>query len=1015
LGKANHKNATRGNIETKQKSHVKSFKIVNTLKCIYTNADQLRNKMSEFQIRIRDQKPMIIGVTEVKAKNSKTKPLPTEYKMEWSNEYNMFHINLENDEGRGLILYVHNSLQASEVKTESNFQENLFVKLEINKHENAIVGLVYRSPSINTPEQHEKLRSLITEITNLKSTHQLIMGDFNYPLINWETMMADSDKSEEQKFVDCIEENFLFQAVNKPTRWRGTDNPTVLDLIITGNDKNIEDIEYQSPLGKSDHCVMVFNLVCCTELKENMTPRRRYNKGDYEGIRNELNNFNWDLYMNDAQNNIDESWNKFQTKIKQMEDKYIPLSKPRKKTNEIPLEKEVVETIKEKNRLNKKFIETKDERIRQKYNKVRNKAGKMVRRARKNYEKNLAKEAKTNPKKVWKYINLKSKVKEGIGDLRKDTNNPKSEKTKDDHEKANILADFFSSVFTEEPEEEIPELSARPITHEWDELKIKESTVVNLLKGLNQNKSPGIDNIHPTFLKELHMELEKPLTIIFNRSLKTKKVPCEWKKARISAIYKKGSKAQASNYRPVSLTSIACKIMEKVIRKHITEHLDRNNLFTEKQFGFMAGRSTSLQLINVLEEWTEAIDSGKTIDCLYMDYKKAFDTVPHKRLLKKLEAYGLGKNIIEWLQDYLSERRQQVSVNGQNSEWHNVTSGVPQGSVIGPLMFVLYINDLPEEVESSIYLFADDTKIFKIINTEEDQTYLQRDLNKLNKWTETWLLQLHPEKCKYLHIGKNLHWQDRKYDLGGKTIERSVEEKDIGVIIDQNLTFSKHISENVKKAHSMTAMIRRIFQFLDAKTFIPLYKTMVRTHLEYAHSVWAPFRAKDIDMIEGVQRRATKIIPGFAELTYEERLKRLKLPTLSYRRQRGDMIEVYKIIHGIYDSRVNKVLKLNNEVVDRTSTRGNPFKLYTQRPRLEMRKYSFSVRVAKVWNSLPEKVVTAKTVDSFKNRLDNFWRDQDILYCHKAELSTGSHRVLDTPEESDEEDPEGTCVGNPPK
>ena len=163
---------------------------------------------------------------------------------------------------------------------------------------------------------------------------------------------------------------------------------------------------------------------------------------------------------------MDETWNKFQTKINLLVDKFVPLSRPRKKINEIPLEKEVVETIKEKNRLNKRFIETKDEQIRKKYNKIRNKTGKLVRRARKNYEKNLAKEAKTNPKKVWKYINLKSKVKEGIGELCKDVNNPKSEKTKDDNEKANILADFFSSVFTKEPEAETPELQERQITHE---------------------------------------------------------------------------------------------------------------------------------------------------------------------------------------------------------------------------------------------------------------------------------------------------------------------------------------------------------------------------------------------------------------------------------------------------------------------------------------------------------------------------------------------------------------------
>ena len=411
-------------------------------------------------------------------------------------------------------------------------------------------------------------------------------------------------------------------------------------------------------------------------------------------------------------------------------------------------------------------------------------------------------------------------------------------------------------------------MTKKTIKQKWKEINITEENVSKILQNLKTDKSPGPDSLHPKLLNKLSKELAVPLTKIFTTSIKTNQIPTEWKKAKVSAIYKKGDKSQAGNYRPVSLTSVVCKVMEKLVRDHIMKHMTNNDLFTEKQYGFMAGRSTALQLINVLDEWTEALDNDSSIDCIYMDFQKAFDTVPHKRLLNKLDAYGIGEDMIDWTRNFLADRVQQVSVNGKNSKWHKVTSGIPQGSVIGPLMFIIYINDLPESVKSTIYLFADDTKIFKVLKTPEDKDILQSDLNKITKWTETWLLKLHPQKCKTLHVGKTDPDPDYKYELMGITLDNVEEEKDIGVTIDNQLTFDKHITEKVKKANSMSAMIRRIFHHLDEKSFTPIYKALVRTHLEYANSAWAPYKQKHIDMIEGVQRRATKQLPGLKNLSH---------------------------------------------------------------------------------------------------------------------------------------------------
>ena len=326
--------------------------------------------------------------------------------------------------------------------------------------------------------------------------------------------------------------------------------------------------------------------------------------------------------------------------------------------------------------------------------------------------------------------------------------------------------------------------------------------------------------------------------------------------------------------------------MEQCVKDHIVNHMIRNKLFSTQQFGFIKGRSTVLQLLNVIDSWTKALDRGESVDVVYLDFMKAFDTVSHKRLIGKLKSYGIEYYTLRWIQAFLSDRVQQVNVNGTNSEWANITSGIPQGSVLGTILSVLYINDLPENIVSNVYMFADDTKIFKTITSPHDQHTLQNDLDYLTSWSSKWLLWFHPDKCNLIHVGKTIQQEyaynqkidNTAYELGG--IE---EQKVIGVINDSNLEFDKHINQKINKANSIMAVIRRSFTTLNQHNFVPLYKALVRSHLDYAISIWSPYKQKYKDAIENVQRRATKQLPGMKNIPYEERLQRLKLPTLAYR------------------------------------------------------------------------------------------------------------------------------------
>ena len=536
------------------------------------------------------------------------------------------------------------------------------------------------------------------------------------------------------------------------------------------------------------------------------------------------------------------------------------------------------------------------------------------------------------------------------------------------------------------------------------------------LKKLKTNKSPGIDEMHPKMLRELKEEICKPLTIIFNKSLESKELPQIWKQAKISAIYKnKGSKRLACNYRPVSLTSIICKMMEAIIRDHIIEHMKKEKLFSKRQYGFINGRSTTIQLLKILEEWTTALEEGYDIDVIFMDFRKAFDKVPHKRLASKLKSYGVTGSILSWIESFLNGRTQKVVVNGAESGWEDVLSGIPQGSVLGPLLFVVYINDMPETVQSTTYLFADDTKMHKVIKNMIDTCHLQNDITTLQSWSRLWLLEFHEDKCKHMHIGTNTmgpHCYSMQIGDEKNMLETLYCERDLGIHVDYQLKFDKHIQKVVNKANAMVGLIRRTYKFLDHQNFVLLYKALVRSHMDYATAVWSPYKVKLIQQIEGVQRRATKMLPGMQNLTYPERLKVLKLPTLAYRRARIDMIETFKIAKGIYDNDVAPALPYVNNTNVSIVTRGHQYKLFKNRFYKDIGKFSFLNRIIQNWNQLPEKVVKAKSTNSFKNRLDKAWKNQDILYNFEAKIDNRSNiqeqDEADGPGEEDDSDEEPT-------
>ena len=635
-----------------------------TLTVLYTNIDQLTTiKKAELTDRITQEKPHIIAICEPKPKNPSTTRTEKDYAFP---DYTLYSANLcTSSTGRGIVILTHSSIGDSvlQIECEIKFEEACILKINLRGTNSLLFGCFYRSPtsSEESDENNLNLNKLIKSLaTNNKYTHKCFVGDFNLKDINWNTWTTNhNEQSKEFRFIEMIRDCYLYQHVLEPTRCRGSDDPSTLDLILTNEQLQISDLQYHAPIGSSDHTVITFKYRCFFDYVQPST-RYAYDKVDYEKIREYLGNGKeWLLDVPDNKS-AEDLWNLFKNGILEIRDRFVPQKLTGlpswKKKWDIPIKPELREAIKLKSRLHRRWIHSLDQHNhqtnRRNYNKARNKVKAMLRHAKTNFERSIGEKSKSNPKIFWAHVRSKMNTKSTVAPLLADTKDKTSMKFQD-KEKANILQKQFVSVFTQEPNSEVPDFEKRTEA-EIPPLSITEEIVHKKIMQLDINKACGPDEIHPRLVKELKDWLTKPITVILRKSFEEGRLPRDWKTANVSPLFKKGSTNKASNYRPISLTSIVCKIMESVIKDSITDHMSRENLLSKKQFGFINGRSTTTQLLNYLDKCVELIARKFTVDTIYFDFAKAFDTVPHQRLLKKLNAYGIKGKFLKWIEHFLS-------------------------------------------------------------------------------------------------------------------------------------------------------------------------------------------------------------------------------------------------------------------------------------------------------------------------------------------------------------------------
>ena len=861
-----------------------------------------------------------------------------------------------NKDGKGGVIIIYkDTLLVEELPTE----QAEIVSIKVESFEKPVLFTACYRPPKCTDEYNTKLIKGITNITKkYKLNPHWICGDFNLPDICWEsnTIIGHQyPKKLNEDFLEAFDKLKLSQTVNFTTRLNST-----LDLILTNRPGLIESCE---PLpGFSDHETAIISDIYChpQKIKPIQKKVRLWHRANMDELQQDIKTGIENLCATHTiHTDINTLWAVFKQIITKAEEKHVPTKTTSKRFNQPWFNTACKRAVRKKKRRYKVFQRTHLKRDWSRFQGAAKDARKTCQNAYNDYLKKNIYQDKGHSKKFFAFVKSKRTDLCGVSPLVDSKNVIHT----DEEKLAELLNDQFTSVFSKD-DGKIPMPNDPPGT-KMEDITITRNGIVKLLKDLNPHKASGPDGIGARILKECAEQVVDGLVLLFNASLNQGKIPNEWKHAIVTPLYKGGNKnrSKAENYRPISLTSVTSKILEHVIHSNVITHLETQGLLSDTQHGFRKKRSCETQLLQTIDTLAKAINNKDQLDSILLDFSKAFDKVSHRKLIIKMKHYGISGNILSWITDFLSNRTQCVVVRGKSSKNSPVISGVPQGTVLGPLLFLIYINDMPSKVKSRIALFADDAYLYRSIKSPEDTKQLQNDLNELVTWENDWSMSFHPDKCFVLRITNKHKIIDSTYEIHGKQLKLVNKAKYLGVVIAHNLSWKHHINSITAKATNTRLFLQRNLPKSDKETRLTCYKTFIRPIVEYACTVWDPVENQSlIKQVEMIQRKSIRWIMN--EWSYDispnELRKSLKMETLECRRYKAKLNMLNDIVAG------RKFIDPN---IHPTRQRCTNVKYQPIQGRILSYSNSYFPSVVKCWNKLPSKVANLDNENEFRKAI----------------------------------------------
>ena len=956
-------------------------------------------KLSEFQGYVYNHNPDIIVVNESWLKKSILSPeiLPDEYykiiradRTGKTHPFDPCHPKKFRKFGGGVFIAHRKdvNIESTEVGLAKVQAEILTINFKLPSGKKFSLSTFYRVGTLGA-ENFDLVKEYLTTLARKKKLDKhILIGDLNFPEVLW----PDSSTSVElhRNFIDLltIELNHT-QLISEATHKNGN----ILDLLFT----NIPDlVEELSVLGRnqvcsSDHFGIIFDIKLDISLKN--TVKRKvydYSKADWKNINFELKKVNWHNIIGMHDPHI--SWLLFKTIITNLCDKYIPKKSVHHQFQPPWFDTECNKILQEKEKWRTKAnSDTGSEEDHENFRRFRSKFKKvMTEKMRLNVMDDS--DPSLISKKFWKHVKSKSKstrIPETIWYKNCFRNKPEDQ--------ANLFNKFFFEQFSGESRYDIDiDMNSND---QFMNLKFHELDVLLLLKDVNSSKAAGPDGIHGTVLKNCAASLAKPLTLLFNISFVTGCIPDDWKLASIVPVHKKDDKGSVENYRPISLTSLVMKVFEKCIRKELLSSCEK--FLDLRQHGFINEKSCTTQLVPFTYDLAFNLNNRSKSDIIYFDFAKAFDSVSHDLILEKLKnEFRINGLMLRFIKSYLQGRQQQVVVGGVKSDILPVKSGVPQGSILGPLLFVIFINDMFECVSegTNIALYADDTKIWREINYSSDHFILQDDIDKLYNWSLANKMKFHPSKCKALsvtyqrNILHNLPFTIFNYKLGSVYIDYVASQVDLGVIVNNKLLWTDHCDSLVKNANSKLALLMRTCHFtINKRQKRSFYLTVIRSIFEHCSVIWHPMSPNQISKFDAVQKKAVKWINGrpfdhFTETEYMTKLKDLNILPMKFKFALNDLLLFFKIINSCIPLKLPKhftFIKPEDVRYTRKTSEICEDKDVTRikcsiKPSCNSFKNCNFYRTMTLWNSVPFSIRQLNRISSFKMQVTKLLWSSDL-------------------------------------